>query len=211
MNPSGKGFGACIHSSIAVMWPYWATPKVDTFNHMRWSNFEDHMRIAIIGNAGSGKSTLAVKLSRQLDIPVCEIDKLLWQEGWVPAPRVFYEEAHNSVIRDDNWIIEGLGMLETIDQRIDRANHVIFCDFPLWQHFWLLAERQLKWAHGTLELPPGGQKKMPPTQALFETVWRVDRDWMPTIRGLVSDARQQKSVQIIASFEELENFEFVRE
>lgn len=169
------------------------------------------MRIAIIGNAGSGKSTLAVKLSRQLDVSLCEIDKLLWQEGWVPTPRVRYEEAHNRVINDDTWIIEGLGMVETIGQRIDRANHVIFCDFPLWQHFWLLAERQLKWAQGTLELPPGGHKEMPPTEVLFETVWRVDRDWMPKIRDLVAGVKQSKAVQIIASFEELENFEFVPE
>jgi adenylate kinase family enzyme len=169
------------------------------------------MRIAVLGNAGSGKSTLSVKLADQLSLPLCELDTLLWRDGWTLAPADEYENAHRAVLADDDWIIEGLGMKETIGDRIDRATHIILCDFPVWQNFWLLAERQMKWASSELDLRPGGQPKMPPTRALFETVWAVEQDWMPTIRKLVAKEQLSKTVHRLNSFEALADFTFTSE
>ncbi len=166
------------------------------------------MRITILGNAGSGKSTLAIQLSRTLNLPAHEMDALLWTEGWVAVPENVFADEHDRLCAANDWIIEGLGHKETIARRVNRATHVILCDFPLWQHYWLLAERQIKWAAGTLELRPGGLETMPPTSGLFETVWTVDRDWMPMIRDLVAAAEKTKPVFRIDSFEELTAFEF---
>lgn len=165
------------------------------------------MRISILGNAGSGKSTLAAQLSRKLDLPVHEMDALLWRKGWVSVPEEEFDEEHDRICESDRWIMEGLGYQNTIRRRIDHATHVILCDFPLWQHYFLLAERQLKWANGTLELRPAGLERMPPTDRLFETVWNVDRDWMPMIRELVTAAEKTKPVYRIESFEQLKGFD----
>ena len=166
------------------------------------------MRIAVLGNAGSGKSTLAAKLSVELELPLCEIDKLLWLEGWELAPVSSFEAGHEAVLASENWIIEGLGRQESIPQRIDRATHIILCDFPIWQNFWLLSERQTQWYTGTIALPPGGQSEAPPTRALFETVWTVENEWMPSIREMIAEASASKFVQKIDSFEELQKFVF---
>lgn len=49
---------------------------------------------------------------------------------------------------------------------------------------------------------------MPPTRALFETIWMLDRDWLPTIRERLAEAeRGGTDVRRIASPEELAVFE----
>lgn len=165
------------------------------------------MRIVLIGNAGGGKSTLARKLAVELGVPSHEIDRLLWRSGWVLAPTDEYEAAHSDLLAGDRWIIEGLGRRESIPARFERATHVVLCDFPLWQHFWLLAERQMAWSQDELEHPPGGVEHMPPTKALFETVWAVEKDWMPMVRELTDQAeRASRDVRRISSFDQLADF-----
>ena len=78
---------------------------------------------------------------------------------------------------------------------------------PLWMHFWLAAERQIQWASGQLEHPPAGIARMPRTEALFRTIWDVDRTWMPEIRRLVAiEEKRGKQVARLASVSELEQF-----
>jgi adenylate kinase family enzyme len=164
-------------------------------------------RIAILGNAGGGKSTLARKLSETHAIPHIEIDKLLWQEGWVPAPIDTYVAQHEQTMAGDNWVIDGLGHRNSIPARIGRATEIILVDMPLWMHFWLAAERQLSWQSGTLEHAPGGLSTMPPTRDLFRTIWEIEQDWMPEIRHLCTDAQMAgKTLTRLCSVEDLDAF-----
>ena len=78
---------------------------------------------------------------------------------------------------------------------------------PLWMHFWLAAERQIEWSRGAIEHPPAGLEKMPPTEALFRTIWEVDQEWLPEIRALVATEEQRgKRVARINSVSELDEF-----
>jgi adenylate kinase family enzyme len=58
-------------------------------------------RIAIIGNAGGGKSTLARRLAASHDLPLTEVDKLLWQPGWKITPEEEYDALHQPLIDSD--------------------------------------------------------------------------------------------------------------
>ncbi|MFS8110949.1 adenylate kinase [Rhizobium jaguaris] len=146
-------------------------------------------RIIILGNAGGGKSTLARKISKSRGLPHFEIDKLLWLEGWTPAPLDSYAREHKEIISSEAWVIDGLGRLDSIPARIDRATEIILIDMPLWMHFWLAAERQITWASGELAHSPGGLTTMPPTRDLFRTIWEIDQEWMPGIRTLCAEAQ----------------------
>src|SRR5690242_8621642 len=105
-------------------------------------------RIVVIGNSGGGKSVLARRLAAIRGLPYIEIDAILWQKGWRPAPAETYASEHARVIARERWVIDGLGRLESISARLERASAVILVDLPLWVHFWLAAERQLAWANG---------------------------------------------------------------
>jgi GTPase SAR1 family protein len=164
-------------------------------------------RIVVIGNAGGGKSTLARKLADQRGLRQVEIDRLLWQEGWVLTPEDVYARQHREIIEQDGWVIDGLGRQNSIAARIGRATEIILIDMPLWMHFWLAAERQIAWASGALDHAPGGISQRPPTEGLFRTIWEVDKTWMPEIRGWCVEAEAQgKIVTRLASVDELDAF-----
>ena len=165
------------------------------------------MRIAIIGNAGGGKSTLAGRLAAELSLPLHEIDALLWRPGWAMVASAEFEAVHRRLLAADEWIVEGLGPRESLEVRIERSTHVILCDFPLWQHYWLLAERQTAWSRGELAPRPAGLEDAPPTRALFEMVWTIDRDWMPWVRDRIDAVERRGTVVFrIGSVDALERF-----
>jgi adenylate kinase family enzyme len=165
------------------------------------------LRAVIIGNSGGGKSTLARRLSSASQCQHIEIDGLLWQPGWELTPVEIYNSEHARLIADESWIIDGLGRLDSISDRLARSTDIFLVDMPLWIHFWFAAERQIRWAEGTLEHPPAGLTKMPPTEGLFRAIWEVDRDWMPEIRRLVAVEEQQgKRIVRLGSVADLNKF-----
>ena len=103
-------------------------------------------RIVVIGNAAGGKSTLARHLARRRELPLIEVDRLLWQQGWQLTPAADYARGHAEIVAQDRWVIDGLGHQDSIAERLARSTEIILIDMPLWMHFWLAAERQIAWA-----------------------------------------------------------------
>jgi adenylate kinase family enzyme len=164
-------------------------------------------RVVIIGNSGGGKSTLARRLAARRGLLHAEIDRLLWQPGWVPTPAQVYEAEHARLIAGTDWLIDGLGRQDSIAARLDRATEIILIDMPLWMHFWLAAERQIAWSALEPHQRPAGLAERPPTEALFRTIAEVDADWMPGIRTAADDAgRRGAVVHRIASVSQLDAF-----
>jgi adenylate kinase family enzyme len=146
-------------------------------------------------------------LQKQRRLRHVEIDQLLWQEGWKLSPADVYLKQHAELIASDGWVIDGLGQQASIADRLARATEIILIDMPLWIHFWLAAERQIAWVSGKLEHTPGGISTIPPTDALFRTIWEVEQTWMPEVRALCSDAEANRTtVTRITSLEELNAF-----
>ncbi|WP_327350696.1 AAA family ATPase [Streptomyces sp. NBC_01304] len=86
-------------------------------------------RILVVGVTGSGKSTLARALSNRLGLTYHEMDALYFDgPGW----------SVNSELVDDvsrltagsGWIIDSLGSPEVRDLLWDRADTVIWLDYP---------------------------------------------------------------------------------
>ncbi|WP_119392032.1 adenylate kinase [Taklimakanibacter lacteus] len=165
-------------------------------------------RVAVIGNAGGGKSTLARRLADKLGQPYHEIDALLWAPGWILQSEEVFEAAHQKILAEERWVIDGLGRLDSIEARLRRATDIVLVDMPLWRHFSFAAKRQLAWATGKLSHPPAGLSEMPDMDALFETMWLVDKDWMPKIRIMVAaEEAEGKPVTKLGSPSELDEYQ----
>lgn len=97
-------------------------------------------RVMIIGPCGSGKSTLSFELARRLGLPLVHMDKLNWQPGWIDSPDgVLLARVEQKVARD-RWLIEG-NYGGTMGPRLDRADTVIYLDYPVPLCFWRMLRR----------------------------------------------------------------------
>jgi adenylate kinase family enzyme len=165
-------------------------------------------RVVVIGNSGGGKSILARQLAAKFALPYIEIDSFLWLPGWQLVPAAKYQSEHSQLVARERWLLDGLGVRDSIPSRLVRATEVVLVDMPLWIHFWLAADRQVRWAAGQLQDPPAAISNAPPTRALFKTIWDVDREWMPEIRALVAcEEKRGKRIFRVNSLEELEALE----
>ena len=90
---------------------------------------KDIKRIAIIGAPGTGKTTLAKNLGNIYELPVKHLDTIHYLDNWVlrdtkQRDKMIIEEG-----KKENWILDGT-FIDTLEQRTDRADLIIFLDYP---------------------------------------------------------------------------------
>ncbi len=97
-------------------------------------------RVLVIGPCGSGKSTLARELAPRLGLPLVHMDQMGWQAGWVETEKPELNARLAEVVAQDTWLIEG-NYGSTLAPRLERAETVIYLDFPIRLCLWRLAKR----------------------------------------------------------------------
>ncbi len=88
------------------------------------------LRVLIIGPCGAGKSTLAAELGKRLNLPVFHMDKLNWQPGWVEGGEDEIRRKLLDIVATDRWLIDG-NYGGTLGERLERADTVVYLDFPI--------------------------------------------------------------------------------
>jgi adenylate kinase family enzyme len=140
-------------------------------------------RIAVIGNGGGGKSTLCRALGTRLGLPVYEVDTVQWRPGWERAPLDETARILDGWSADDAWIIDGFGPMPVIERRMDRADTIVYVDFPFARHLWWSAKRQVA---SRLRGQAWAGHLLPPSSVLlFRTLRRVHA-MRPQLVDLVS-------------------------
>ncbi len=97
-------------------------------------------RVIIIGPCGSGKSTLARELAPRMGLPLIHMDQLGWQAGWVETAKDELHARLADAVAQEEWLIEG-NYGSTLAPRLERADTVIYLDFPIWLCLWRLIRR----------------------------------------------------------------------
>jgi len=74
-------------------------------------------KIYIIGPVGSGKTTLAKALSNKINIPMYELDKVVWDDdnGNIKRSDEEIAKLFNDIIKNKEWIIEDVGRKKFYD------------------------------------------------------------------------------------------------
>ncbi|MEL6640377.1 MAG: AAA family ATPase [Pseudomonadota bacterium] len=112
-------------------------------------------RIMIIGGPGSGKSTLARQLGEKLGLPVTHIDQFQFQAGWVEVDPDTRDAQLRKVIAGPRWIIDG-NYSSTAEDRMARADTLIWLDISIWRRLWRVALRTIKhYGKSRPDLPHG--------------------------------------------------------
>ena len=87
-------------------------------------------RVLVIGPCGAGKSTLARELGNRLKLPVFHMDKLNWKSGWVEGGKDEIRRHLIGIVATDRWLIDG-NYGGTLGERLERADTVVYLDFPI--------------------------------------------------------------------------------
>ena len=98
-------------------------------------------KVAVFGNAGGGKSTLSKRLAQMTGLPLIALDLLKYKPGGEEVPHADYKAAHDQLLLQDQWIIDGFGSIDTVWERLEVADTLVYLDMPLLQHYWWVTKR----------------------------------------------------------------------
>jgi adenylate kinase family enzyme len=117
-----------------------------------------YRRIIVVGTTSSGKSTLASHLAEKIGGEYIELDEYYWEPNWTPAePLVFFERV-KAKISSKVWVAAGNYRL--VRELIwDKAEAVIWLDYPFHIVFWRLLTRTIRRAITKEELWNGNREK----------------------------------------------------
>ena len=87
-------------------------------------------KVLVIGPCGAGKSTLARELAERLALPLFHMDQINWKPGWIESTPEELNAKLDAVIAGDAWLIDGT-YGGTLGKRLNRADTVVYLDFPI--------------------------------------------------------------------------------
>ncbi|XQN77081.1 DNA topology modulation protein [Streptococcus oralis] len=115
------------------------------------------MKIAIIGYSGAGKSTLAEKLSNYYSIPKLHMDTLQFQPDWQDSDRDWMKSEMKSFLNNhSDWVIDGNYSWCYYEERMLKADQIIFLNFPPWTCLFRAFKRYLTYRRKVRESMAAG-------------------------------------------------------
>lgn len=163
-------------------------------------------KVAIFGNAGGGKSTLSRRLAELTGLPLVTLDLLQYQPGGIEVSEQEYQAAHQEILQQDQWIIEGYGSWATVWQRLEVADTLIYLDLPVWLHYWWVTKR---FCQGLFTPPAGwpeGSPLLKSTLNSYNTVCLCHQKLTPRYRQYVKQAQDKKQVFHLQSPQDIQRF-----
>lgn len=163
-------------------------------------------RIVVLGNSGSGKSDLARRMGVRLGFTVIHLDRIFWGPGWAAARRDAFRETVRKLAADDAWIMDG-NYQSSFEDRLERADAVIFLDFPRWRCLFRLLWRVLSAAgQSRPDLPDGCRETFIGNFELIRWMWGFPREDRRLILGKLDLHARGKRVVILCNPGQVEDF-----
>ncbi len=163
-------------------------------------------KVAVFGNAGGGKSTLSKRLAEITGIPWTPLDSMKYEPGGGEVPHAAFKAAHDALLQQDQWIVDGFGSIDTLWPRLAAADTLVYLDMPVLQHYWWVTKRALL----GLWVPPAGWPEHSPllrgTLNSYTTVRLCHAKLTPRYREYVENAKATKQVFHLRSRQDITQF-----
>ncbi len=148
---------------------------------------------------------MARNLARVWGLPLLHIDGVQFQPGMRLRPLAETRSEINKVSQTNLWIIDGYGPLDILEDRLGRADRIVFVDLPLGIHYFWAILRVFKnlWSRRA-ELAPGcSELSFAHILKLFRTIHRIHHKMRPEMLRLLSKPEHQAKVFYVRSVGEL--------
>ncbi len=163
-------------------------------------------KIAVFGKPGSGKSTLSRQLSAATGIPLHPLDSIAYQANGERVERARYDEAHAAILASDAWIIDGLGPIDSFNQRLAAADTLIYIDLPYWLSYWFVTKRLIKGVAVTPEGWPEGSSVLKGSLQSYQVLKKCPAFWNAAFMEKLEEIAHDKTLEVIRSKRELAHF-----
>ncbi|ANP76607.1 adenylate kinase [Vibrio crassostreae 9CS106] len=163
-------------------------------------------KIAVFGKPGSGKSTVSKALALATGIELHQLDSIVYKANGEFVEREVFEEAHESILKSESWIIDGFGPLGSFNTRLDAADTLVYIDIPYSTSYWFVTKRMLKGLFVKPEGWPAGSSVIKGTIQSYKTLQLCPKFWNDDFRAQLELRAKEKEVYIIRSVTELNNF-----
>lgn len=163
-------------------------------------------KVAVFGKPGSGKSTLSKNLASSLEIKLHALDSIQFKQNGDRVDRAIYDEKHENILSSDSWIIDGLGPVESFNNRLDVADTLIYVELPYIVSYWLVTKRLLKGLFIKPEGWPEGSSVLKGSLQSYKVLRLCPTFWNNNFMQKLEKMSINKSVYIIRSMSELNSF-----
>lgn len=136
-------------------------------------------RVLILGCGGAGKSTLARTLGERTGLPVVHLDQGWWLPGWRNPPEEVFDRWLEEQLEKESWIMDG-NYLRTLELRLERADTVVFLDYPVRTCLWGVLRRAARyWGRTRPDMGEGCPERL--DGAFFRWILDFRRETRPEV------------------------------
>lgn len=162
-------------------------------------------KIAIFGKPGGGKSTFSQRLAANTGIPYYALDRMQYQANGTRRSAAEYASQHAALLAKSQWIIDGLGSLESFWQRIETADTLIYLDLPYPVHYWWVTKRLLMSLFTSPEGWPDGSSVLQGTLSSYKYLRLSPKFWTPQLLIRIQQRAQGKDFYRLTSAKAINN------
>ena len=101
-------------------------------------------RVLVIGSPGAGKSTFAAALASQTGLELIHLDRHYWRSGWTEPDTSAWAAEVAKLAARERWVMDG-NYGGTLALRLQRADTVVWLDFPVWICLWRIIRRAARY------------------------------------------------------------------
>jgi hypothetical protein len=109
-------------------------------------------------------------------------------------------------MQTDKWIIDGVGPLPQLWERMNQADLIIVVDLPIWRHFYWATKRQVKSIFQPRHDLPANCQMWRKSFVLYQLIWNFHYHIRQQILCKVTELKNTKFIIFLKSPKEIKNF-----
>ncbi|HXK50796.1 MAG TPA: topology modulation protein [Clostridiales bacterium] len=157
-------------------------------------------RILVLGCGGAGKSTFSKELHKKLGYELIHLDCHFWLPGWEMIEKEKFDSMLDDFVSREEWIMDG-NYSRTIDKRLDRADTVVYFDFPRWRCLYNAVMRMVKgklFKKERSDITAGCEEKF--DMEFYRWIWNFNKNNRAGNIARLEQVKESKKVYIVRNY-----------